>query len=183
MDRRYAAVLAVAALLVVAGAVLYPMLPATMTLTGESYDRAVVTVDDENGTTLGTVHARVADTPDQRWTGLSDTDALADDEGMLFVFRDTAHRRFVMREMAFPLDIVFVAGNGTVTAVHHAPVPPPGTPESELTPYTGRAKWVLEVNRGWTTAHGVAVGDRVDVEYTHETAGSGTLLERPVLTG
>ena len=46
-----------------------------------------------------------------------------------------------MRGMRYPLDIVFVDGTGTVTVV-----PEPGTAERDLTRYTDRARWVLEVS-------------------------------------
>lgn len=120
---------------------------------------ATVVFRDSNGTELGRVEAMVADDPSERYTGLSDTEQLGRDEGMVFVYGDTADRTFVMRDMDFPLDIVFVAGDGTITEIAHAPV----ENDSDLTRYTGRAKWVVEVNRGWTTDHGVGVGDEVRV--------------------
>lgn len=121
---------------------------------------ATVVFRSQNGTQLGRVDAMVADDPAERYTGLSDTEELDRDEGMVFVYPDTADRTFVMRDMDFPLDIVFVAGNGTITEIAHAPV----EDDSELTQYTGRARWVVEVNRGWTTDHGVSVGDEVRVD-------------------
>ncbi|WP_245545414.1 DUF192 domain-containing protein [Halomicrobium katesii] len=99
----------------------------------------------------------IADNSSERITGLSDTDSLAVDEGMLFVFPETGEHAFVMREMSFPLDIVYVAANGTVTRIHHAPVPE-GEYERR---YPGEGKYVLEVNRGWTNETGVSVGDRL----------------------
>jgi uncharacterized membrane protein (UPF0127 family) len=142
--------------------------------TPDSYDSPTVTAEDANGTELGTVRVRVADTFQKRYTGLSDTESLAPDEGMLFVYEEEGSHAFVMREMDFPLDIVFADANGTVTAVHHAPVPPPGTAERELTRYRGRGKWVLEVNRNWTTRHGVEVGDRIVPRGLNSTGGTAT---------
>lgn len=160
MDTRhlgYAAVAVAAVLALVAAFVVAdPLAP------GE-YERATVTVVDENGTELGTVQVRVADTFKQHYTGLSDTEALPEDEGMLFVFDSEARRTFVMRDMDFPLDILFVGANRTVTRIHHAPVPPPNASESELTPYRGTGRFVLEVNRGWTARHNVTVGDRIRI--------------------
>ncbi|MFW6383977.1 MAG: DUF192 domain-containing protein [Halodesulfurarchaeum sp.] len=100
------------------------------------------------------IRAQVADSPTERFVGLSDTHTLGPDEGMVFVYPDTDQRAFVMREMAFPLDIVFVDGNRTITAIHHAAADADGR-------FTGRARWVIEVNRGWTAENGVAVGDQV----------------------
>jgi len=150
------AVAAVLALVAAAFVVADPLAPG-------AYERATVTVVDEDGTELGTVRVRVADTFQQHYTGLSDTEALSEDEGMLFVFEGEARRSFVMREMDFPLDIVFVGANRTVTRIHHAPVPPPNASGSDLAPYRGTGQFVLEVNRGWTTRHNVTTGDRIRI--------------------
>lgn len=151
-----ALVLAIVVAGVLAGVVPVPVL--------SDYDQAAVVIHDENGTVLGRVQVRVADTFAKRYTGLSDTASLGPNEGMLFVYDDPANRTFVMRDMAFPLDIIFVGGDRQITAIAHAPVPPPGTDEQELTPYRGRAQWVLEVNYNWTVSHGVTAGDHVTIE-------------------
>jgi hypothetical protein len=119
----------------------------------------VEAVDGDTGETLATVEVRVADGPVKRYVGLSATDDLDDGEGMLFVHDDAAERAYVMREMAFALDIVFVAPNGTVTTVREA--------EPESSPYTryrGTGQYVLEVPRGWSERHGVGPGDRIVVD-------------------
>lgn len=114
---------------------------------------ALTVVDD--GTELGSIEATTADTYSEQVTGLSETASLAEDEGMVFVYEQTDERTFVMRNMSFPLDMLFVAGNGTITAIHHAAVDAEGG-------FSGEARWVIEVNRGWATEHGVSVGDRVE---------------------
>jgi uncharacterized membrane protein (UPF0127 family) len=129
-------------------------------LTSGDYENATLTVRDDNGTALATVEARIADTDRKRQVGLSDTESLAPGEGMLFVHDSEATRTYVMREMAFPLDIVFVAADGRITTIHHAPVEP-GESGSQLTPYRGPGKYVFEVPRGYTNATGIEVGDTV----------------------
>ncbi|MEF8827083.1 MAG: DUF192 domain-containing protein [Halapricum sp.] len=126
------------------------------------YETGTVTVSDENGTTLATVDVQIADSERERYVGLSETDSLAKDEGMLFVFETSSERAFVMREMDFPLDIVFVAPNGTITTIQHAPVPSE-TPEEDLRRYRGGGQYVLEVPRGYTNATGIDVGDHVAI--------------------
>ncbi|QZY00141.1 DUF192 domain-containing protein [Halobaculum rubrum] len=127
------------------------------------YERTTVTVVDGSGTELGSVDARVADTFDKRYTGLSDTESLGPDEGMLFVHDTEDRHAYVMRDMAFPIDIVFVAANGTITRIHHAELPPEGTSGSDLARYRGTGKYVLEVPYGWTNDHGVCEGDTVEI--------------------
>ncbi|WP_251342247.1 DUF192 domain-containing protein [Haloplanus halophilus] len=127
---------------------------------GSSYETTTVYLVDENGTRLAAVDVWVADTFPKRYVGLSDTTALEPGQGMLFVHDDEARHAYVMRDMDFPLDMVFVAANGTVTTIHHAPLESDG----DLTEYAGRSKYVLEVPMGYTNRTGVDVGDRLRIE-------------------
>jgi len=144
------------------------------------YERGTVTVTDSDNTTpctappnatavaacdasqtLATVDVRIAANFSQRYTGLSDTESLGPNEGMLFVHDEEKQHTYVMRDMDFDIDIIFIAENGTITTIHHASAPPEGESYSEE--YSGRGKYVLEVNRGWTNRTGVAVGDTVEL--------------------
>jgi len=147
-------------LVLVAGAGAYVVLDDT--------ERTTVTfVDGENDTELATVAVNVSDTWDERYTGLSDHESLGPDEGMLFVHPREAEHGYVMRDMAFPIDMVFVAENGTITTIHHAEVPPEG---EESPTYEGYGKYVVEIPYEYTTEHGIAVGDRVVIPEENRTA-------------
>ena len=135
--------------------------PTTLFTEGQPTERAQVTVVDENGTPLATVEVRIADTPTERYRGLSDAEKLPPGEGMLFVFPRGDERAFVMREMDFALDILFVGADRRVNSIRHAPTPPPNA--TDLTRYRGQAKWVLEVPRGWAARHGIEPGDRIRI--------------------
>lgn len=154
MNRR---LLGVAAGLALLGLVAVAANPALL-ITG--YETTTVeAVDGETGESLATVEARVADGFIKRYVGLSATDELDEGEGMLFVHEDADERAYVMREMAFGLDIVFVAPDGTITTIHEA------EPESRpLTRYRGTGRYVLEVPRGWSERNGVEPGDRIVVD-------------------
>ncbi|MFC6756443.1 MULTISPECIES: DUF192 domain-containing protein [Haloarcula] len=123
-------------------------------------NRTAVAACDESRT-LGTVDVRIAANDRQRWTGLSDTESLGPNEGMLFVHPEEDVQTYVMRDMDFALDIIYIDANRTITTIHHAPPPPEGESYSER--YSGRAKYVLEVNRGWANRTGVSVGDTVEL--------------------
>jgi len=125
----------------------------------DGYDRVTVTAYDESGTELASVEARVADTRPKRYLGLSNTSELETGDGMLFVHEEADSYGYVMREMAFPLDILFVGADERVTTIHYAGVPE-GSYEKT---YRGRGKWVLEVPRGWSNRTGVDVGDRIAI--------------------
>ncbi|WP_324756069.1 DUF192 domain-containing protein [Haloarcula sp. GH36] len=187
MERRAGMVVLAAVGLLVGGAlVLQSGLWVDLVGTGE-YERGTVTVTEGEGTTdstetpvetattgttvavresdagatLGTVEVRIADTGTKRYVGLSETDSLAPDEGMLFVHEEVGTHAYVMRNMSFPLDIIFVDADGTITTIHHASLPEPG--DETLHRYEGRGKYVLEVNRGWANRTGVSVGDRAEL--------------------
>mgnify|MGYP000047143883 CR=1 FL=1 len=154
--------LAVVCLLVVAGCAGFPgggaSAPGTATEAGNATQ---VFVADEDGTELGNVTVEVADTQSERYTGLSEHESLGPNEGMLFVYDSEASHAYVMRSMAFPIDIVYVGANGRITSIHHAPVE---EDNEDLTRYRGVGRWVLEVPYDWTTEHGVEVGDRIRIE-------------------
>ena len=116
-----------------------------------------------DGDVLGTVTAAIADTGPLRYRGLSDTETLPADRGMLFVFESIDDRSFVMREMDFGIDIVYADGDGTITTIHHAPEPGPDENGRDQR-YPGRGQYVLEVTYGWTTDRGVEPGDRLTFE-------------------
>lgn len=132
-------------------------------LSDGEYERTTVTVVDPGCETLATVDVRVSDTFEKRYTGLSDTESLGPNEGMLFVHDSEGHRAYVMRDMAFPIDIVFADANGTITAIHHATLEPNAS-EGQLTRYEGTGKYVLEVPYEYTTEHGIDVGDEIRIE-------------------
>jgi hypothetical protein len=133
---------------------------------GDDYQRATVELADASGERLAEIRVRVADTPEKRYLGLSATESLGPREGMLFVHDSEGEYAYVMRDMSFPLDIVFVAPDGTVTTIHHATLPPEGTSDSDLTRYRGRGQYVLELPLGTANETGLDVGDRVVVPDT-----------------
>lgn len=151
--RRVVAAVALAAVAVAAIVVVF--FPGLLIGDPGSYNETTVTVTDENGTELGSIDVRIADTREKRYTGLSDTESLASDEGMLFVHDNEGQHSYVMRDMTFSIDIIFVDANGTVVQVFHASV------DGENAPYEAQAKYVLETNRGWANQTGVSAGDTV----------------------
>ena len=127
-------------------------------------DRAEVRVLDDDGDPKAVVEVAVADTWGERYTGLSEHESLERGEGMLFVHSSEGERTYVMRDMDFAIDIVFVDADREITTVEHARAPEPGEDGSDLE-YTGRAKYVLEVPRGYANETGMEPGDEVAIEY------------------
>jgi hypothetical protein len=127
----------------------------------DEYERTTVELVDDSGERLAEIDVRVADTPEKRYLGLSNTTSLDSREGMLFVHDDEGQYAYVMRDMDFPLDIVFVSSEGRVTEIHHATLPPEGASGSDLTRYRGEGRYVLELPMGTANETGLDEGDRV----------------------
>lgn len=147
---------------------------------------AVVTlIDTDSSEQLARVDVEVADTRDERYTGLSEHESLAEGQGMLFVYDGVTHRTFVMRDMDFPIDMIFVGANRRITAIHHARAPGPNEDGEDIR-YSARAKYVLEVPRGFANDTGLSVGDRIDIDDhggTKNTTVSGRLSMETARSG
>jgi hypothetical protein len=135
----------------------------TQTVIADGYVHTTVTVfDAETGEQLGAVRAAVAETWEEKYTGLSKTESLPPNVGMLFPYDSEGSHTYVMRGMDFGIDIVYIDGNGTITRIHHAEEPPEGE-DGDSYRYPGYGQYVLEVNYEWTTHHDVSVGDKVEI--------------------
>lgn len=101
-----------------------------------------------------------AETDAMRARGLMYRTSLDADAGMLFSWHEEEERSFWMRNTCIPLDMLFIAGDGTIVGILEQ-VPTLNTlPRGVPCP----AMYVLEVNAGWTRQHGVTPGQRIEIE-------------------
>lgn len=114
----------------------------------------------------GIITVDVADEPTERFKGLSNRESMAENEGMLFIFEQAFIPRFIMRDMRFPLDFVWVNGDQIVDIIENAPTEPMGTPDDQLKSYSpGQSSdKVIELNAGYIKKYGLRVGDRIKRE-------------------
>lgn len=106
----------------------------------------------------GALEAELANTDASRKLGLSGRKSMQDDEGLLFAFDKAGRYGFWMKDMNFPLDIVWINENGIVVSI-----------ERDLTPETypkvfmnqADASYVLEVNAGLAKKFGLYLGSKV----------------------
>jgi hypothetical protein len=110
------------------------------------------------------VRVLVADTYNHRLKGWSDRKDMGKYGGMLFVFPDRAQHAMVMRDMHFPLDIVWLDGNKVIDIAPNL-LPEPGVPEDQLVVYMARAAstLVLELPAGFKERTGLKIGDTVEI--------------------
>ncbi len=109
------------------------------------------------------ISVKIADTPALQGKGLSGTESLAAGEGMLFVFDKPDAYAFWMKDMNYPIDIIWLTDRGTPGVVdikHNA------TPESYPQTFKPRAfaTYVLEVPSGYASAHGIEIYDEVSFQ-------------------
>lgn len=90
---------------------------------------------------------RVADTPQLRSQGLSSTESLPQNEGMLFVFKTPNHACFWMKDMKYSLDMIWLDENKKVVNVA-ANISPSTYPDENFCSRTKKALYVIELNAG-----------------------------------
>lgn len=106
------------------------------------------------------IFVEIADTEQKRERGLSGRDSIGENEGMLFLFSEKGKYGFWMKEMNFPIDIIWMSGD-VVVNIEKNVNPQIGASEDELTVYSPPedADKVLEVRAGKTDRLGIKTGD------------------------
>lgn len=108
---------------------------------------------------ISTVEVAVADDDLSRSEGLMDVHSLPSDSGMLFIFEGDQPRSFWMANTPLSLDILFANSEMEIVRIHRNT--PPYSHEqirSELP-----AKYVVEVNAGYTLRHDITEGMRISI--------------------
>jgi uncharacterized protein len=102
------------------------------------------------------IQAELAQTPDERSIGLMFRKSMGANEGMLFAFEQPATQCFWMKNTLLPLDIAFVAADGTVVNIDAMK---PQTLESHCS--IKPVPFVLEMNVGWFAKRGIKAGSKL----------------------
>jgi len=102
----------------------------------------------------------LATTPEEREQGLSGRPSLASDRGVLFVFNQPGRYPFWMKDMSFPLDILWINQGKIVDLVKDFPAPKPGEWPATFTP-AFEADRVLEINAGLSNRLNLKVGSLI----------------------
>ena len=122
-------------------------------------DSAVVSIGD------ATYRVDLAITPEERQQGLSGREHMPLDTGMLFVFEEEQVRHFWMKEMHFPLDIIWIdAQCRLVEVAANVPTPPPNADNADIPRVRSPspARYVLELNAGEAAGNRLQPGDPVE---------------------
>ncbi len=121
--------------------------------------RARVLVNDR------TFNVEVADSAPQQMRGLSGRESLPEDSGMLFVFNYAGMQSFWMKDMRFPIDIIWIKSERIIGVEKNVP-PQPDKSVFGLKIYTSPepADRVLEINAGLADKYGFKPGDTIRFE-------------------
>lgn len=113
------------------------------------------------------VKAKIASTAEERKIGLANKDSIPVDEGMLFVFESKSKYSIWMKNMRFPIDIIWIddlpSGEKKIVDMKESVPPQPKLSDKYLTIYKPHedAKYILEINAGLARSNDVQVGDTI----------------------
>ncbi len=125
------------------------------------------------------IAAELAETIFERSRGLSGRSSIGAGEGMLFLFDTVESHTMWMKDMEFPIDILWIK-NGTVVDVEENASQEPGVPDASLTRYSPdvASELVLELPAGFAKIHGITIGDTVTLRSGELPGKYRALLEK-----
>lgn len=105
------------------------------------------------------LRVELADTPAKQSQGLSGRESLPNNQGMLFIFDNYTQPGFWMKDMQFPLDIIWIRDNMIIDITENIPVPE----NNQLINYypSEPINYVLEVNAGWVNKNNIKIGHKI----------------------
>jgi len=110
-----------------------------------------------------TFRVMVAKTDKEKQIGLSNKKQIAKDQGMLFIFDNSDLYSFWMKNMEFPIDIIYINGNKVTTVISNAKVPSSNTNLMIYQPEDKSDK-VLEISAGLSNKYNIKKGSTVTIE-------------------
>ncbi|OHA15639.1 MAG: hypothetical protein A3H57_00190 [Candidatus Taylorbacteria bacterium RIFCSPLOWO2_02_FULL_43_11] len=104
------------------------------------------------------VFVEIAKTNEELSRGLGGKETLFPNTGMLFVFGEDGIHSFWMKDMKFAIDMIWINKNGEIVDIKED-----AKPEFFPERYSPRsnARFVLEVQSGFSKKHQINIGDRV----------------------
>jgi uncharacterized membrane protein (UPF0127 family) len=103
------------------------------------------------------IRAEVAHDEPSRRQGLMHRDRLAENSGMVFIYREPEVAAMWMKNTRIPLSVAFIDAQGRILNI------------ADMEPFSeqahasrGVASYALEMNRGWFRKRGIRAGDRVE---------------------
>lgn len=106
----------------------------------------------------------IADDPKSQQLGLMFRDEMADDHGMVFIFKRSQPRSFWMKNTRIPLDILYFDEHRRLVSMQ-TDVRPCRTQQCPGYPSRKPAKYVLEINGGLAEQLGITTGAKMTFSW------------------
>ena len=136
-------------------------LPSDVKLESVEFPRGTVKLDDV------VLEVQIADTAPRKTRGLMFQDMLPFDQGMLFVWNESGTHSIWMLNMQFPLDIIWIDGNGTVVHIEKNIQPCKTAVETVTCPSyksgSKESKYVLEVTAGFVDKFDISTESKLEI--------------------
>ena len=132
------------------------------------YTSEVHFLSSDGSRTISTVQVAVADDDNSRSEGLMNVHQLPADSGMLFIFEGNEPRSFWMANTPLSLDIIFANSDFEIVRIHRNTQPF----SQEQIRSEAPAKYVVEVNAGYTMRHDITEGMIISYEADSENTDS-----------
>lgn len=109
-----------------------------------------------------TINLEMAVTAEKKERGLSGQRSISDRQGMVFVYDTPVIPNFWMKDMNFPIDIIWIRDGKVVDMTKNAPSLA-GIPDEQQPLYRPKTEIdkVLELQAGWAERNGLKEGDEV----------------------
>ena len=107
----------------------------------------------------------VARTDLEKQKGLAIYDELPNEKGMIFPFQKSDYYSFWMKDMKFPIDIIYINDNKIVDIFKNVPVPNFQDETLPILRPKSPSSLVLEINAGLSEKYRFKIGDLVKVIY------------------
>ncbi len=108
---------------------------------------------------------------EQRARGLMFREEIHENQAMLFIFAEEDIHSFWMKNMRFPIDILWLDRNRRIVHIESSVPPCPHEPCPTYSP-AAAAAFVLELQSGCSEKHGLGVSDRLEFILPKELSGS-----------
>jgi hypothetical protein len=125
-----------------------------------SKDGSLTIVTSFNSSEIN-IDIEVVEKEEERMRGLMDRFSLPENAGMFFIFEKDEPRSFWMKNTYISLDIIYINSSKEIVSIQKYTQPlttlsiPSGKP----------AKYVLEVNAGFSDRYGINPGDKIKFSY------------------
>lgn len=106
------------------------------------------------------IPVEVAETPAEKAQGLSGRESLPQSQGLLFLFDTPLQYQFWMKDMNFPIDIIWISTDKKIVDITENV--DPGTYPKTFNPLSP-AQYVLETNALFAQTHDIKIGDILDL--------------------